>query len=527
MKQFILKRISILLCCLLVLPLIPPKAAASTVTAADITASTTIVSSGFNNSSFLTDGNTKTYYSSSGNASITLTNSAGIAGIYLLFDEIYGSYTIKDNGTGTTITAGEQNYLHEFVQLDAAFGTLPTSITIAFSNGSVRLSELYAFSQGQTPDFVQVWNKPLEGGADLVLFATHGDDDQLYFAGLLPYYAGELGYRVQVVYMTGHRSGAGNSKVRMHEMLNGLWAVGVTAYPVFGDFADFRIDSKQDTYNKYLNTYGVTQNDLQRFVVEQVRRFKPLVAVGHDPNGEYGHGMHQVYSELLRNAVTLTNDPEAFPESAAKYGLWEIPKVYLHLYDKNTITMDYDRPLEHFNGMTAFEATQKLGFAAHESQIKYFGDWLYGYNNEITKATQIKQYNPCKFGLYHSSVGEDVEKKDLFEHITTYAEQERLEQERLEQERLEQERLEQERLEQERLEQERLEQERLEKERLEQERLAKEAEQIRQQQAERQRQQNVALIVLIVLSVIGIILILVLIRLLTKNRHRRRVKNIS
>ena len=522
MKQFILKRISILLCCLLVLPLIPPKAAASTVTAADITASTTIVSSGFNNSSFLTDGNTKTYYSSSGNASITLTNSAGIAGIYLLFDEIYGSYTIKDNGTGTTITAGEQNYLHEFVQLDAAFGTLPTSITIAFSNGSVRLSELYAFSQGQTPDFVQVWNKPLEGGADLVLFATHGDDDQLYFAGLLPYYAGELGYRVQVVYMTGHRSGAGNSKVRMHEMLNGLWAVGVTAYPVFGDFADFRIDSKQDTYNKYLNTYGVTQNDLQRFVVEQVRRFKPLVAVGHDPNGEYGHGMHQVYSELLRNAVTLTNDPEAFPESAAKYGLWEIPKVYLHLYDKNTITMDYDRPLEHFNGMTAFEATQKLGFAAHESQIKYFGGWLYGYNNEITKATQIKQYNPCKFGLYHSSVGEDVEKKDLFEHITTYAEQERLEQERLEQERLEQERLEQERL-----EQERLEQERLEKERLEQERLAKEAEQIRQQQAERQRQQNVALIVLIVLSVIGIILILVLIRLLTKNRHRRRVKNIS
>ena len=67
----------------------------------------------------------------------------------------------------------------------------------------------------------------------------------------------------------------------------------------------------------------------------------------------------------------------------------------------------------------------------------------------ITKATQITTYSPCKFGLYRSLVGADVQKNDFLENITTYAQQEQQEQERLEQERLEQERLEQERLAQE------------------------------------------------------------------------------
>jgi LmbE family N-acetylglucosaminyl deacetylase len=46
----------------------------------------------------------------------------------------------------------------------------------------------------------------LEGGADLVLFSAHGDDEHLFFAGLLPTYAEERGYRVQVVYLTDHRN---------------------------------------------------------------------------------------------------------------------------------------------------------------------------------------------------------------------------------------------------------------------------------------------------------------------------------
>ena len=469
-----------LLCLSLLLCLVPVATAEGAV---DITAATTLSGTGYDSFAFLTDKNVDSYRTSGSSASITLKNSAGMAGLYLLFDLEYGQYTITDNDTGKAFTAGTHGMLHEYIDLSTAFGCQPKNVTVAFDNGKVRLSELYVFSEGRLPDFVQLWNAPLDGKADLVLFATHGDDDQLFFAGLLPYYAKEVGCAVQVVYLTDHRN---LTNARTHEMLNGLWAVGVTAYPVFGGFADFRIDDLQGTYDEYSYSYGTSKEDLQSFVVEQIRRFRPQVAVGHDINGEYNHGMHMVYADLLIKALDITNDAEQFPASAQKWGTWDLPKLYLHLYKENPIVMDWDTPLQSFDGLTAFQATQKFGYPCHKSQQwTWFTRWINGSSGEITKATQISTYSPCNYGLYRSLVGADVEKNDFLENIVTYAEQERLEQERLEQERLEQERLEQERLEQDRLEQERLEQERLEQERLEQERL--EQERLEQERLEQER----------------------------------------
>ena len=34
--------------------------------------------------------------------------------------------------------------------------------------------------------------------ADMLLLPTHADDEHLWFGGTMPYYAGELGYKVQV-----------------------------------------------------------------------------------------------------------------------------------------------------------------------------------------------------------------------------------------------------------------------------------------------------------------------------------------
>ena len=474
----------IFLCLVLLFSLcIPVFASEDTV---DTTSTTRITGSGYPSFDFLFDKDIDSYRTSTDNVSITLENALGIASLYLLFDLEYGSYIVTDTTTGKEITAGQQGILHEFLDLNAAFGYSPTAVTLDFSDGSVRLSEIFTFSGTDTPDFVQKWQPPLDGGADIVLFATHGDDDQLFFAGLLPLYAKAKGCRVQVVYMTDHRN---LTKVRTHEMINGLWNVGVTAYPVFGSFADFRIDDLDATYAKYEHDYGVSQEMLQEFVVHQLRRFRPLVAVGHDLKGEYGHGMHRVYADLLTKAVSLANDPNHFPESAEAYGLWQLPKLYLHLYEENPISINYDEPLAVFDGLSAFQVTQKYGFPCHKSQQNTaFVDWLYGYNGEITKASQIKNDNPSLFGLYYSTVGEDIQKDDFLENIIPYAEQERLEQERLEQERLEQERLEQERLEKERLEQERLEQERIEQERIEQERI--EQERIMQEQLRAQQKQK-------------------------------------
>lgn len=394
---------------------------------------------GYASFDFLSDGDIKTYQTSAGNVTVTLSGSQAFSRLYLLFDLEYGEYTVTDNVSGKSFTAGSSRFLHELVTLESP----TTSVTLSFHNGSVRLSELYVFTEGALPDHVQQWDPPLEGKADIVLFATHSDDDQLFFAGLLPYYAAAVKCGVQVVYLTDHRN---LTYVRTHEMLNGLWSVGVTAYPVFGGFADFRIDDLEKTYARY-ETLGTTKEDLQGFVVEQVRRFKPQVAVGHDLNGEYGHGMHMLYAELLVNALDITNDAALFPESAEKYGTWDIPKTYLHLYSQNPIEMDYDTPLEALNGMTAFAVSQKIGYPCHESQQPTrYTKWINWVDSvvdgtPITKATQITDYSPCKFGLYRSLVGKDIQKNDFLENIIPYAEQGRLAQEQLQ---LEQERREQE-----------------------------------------------------------------------------------
>lgn len=453
-----MKRLFASLACLCLLLCLCPTALATDATAEELTENVTFDGAGYSGFNFLHDGDIKTYKKSQGDVSIVLDSENAMGGIYVMFDLEYGSYTVTDNATGDQITAGSYGFLHEYIDL-SVFEAPVTSVTLDFENGSVSLSEIRIFAPGTPPADVQVWAPPLEGNTDLMLMASHGDDDQLFFAGLLPYYAAERGVRVQVVYMTDHRN---LTKERTHEMLNGLWTVGVTAYPVFGEFDDFLIESKEGTYNEFARL-GYSKDDLMEFVVEQLRRFRPQVVVGHDLNGEYGHGMHMVYADLLTQAADITNDPAQFPELAEKYGTWDVPKIYLHLYEENPIVMDWDTPMESFDGMTAFEVTQKLGYPCHESQqYTWFTRWINGKNAPITKASEIETYSPCNYGLFRSTVGEDVMKNDFLENIVTYEEQERLEAERLEQERLEQERLEAERLEQERLEQERLEAERKE-----------------------------------------------------------------
>jgi hypothetical protein len=263
------KIIILILCLLLTLSLALCVSANETEEATDITKATKFSGTGYNSFDFLKDK--KLSYSKSGKtADIVLTNEEGMASLYLMFNYEYGQYTIKDTNNGRFIIAGEYGFLHEFVDLEAGFGYLPTSVTLEFHNGAVRLGEIYVFSSGETPDFVQKWEAPLDGKTDILMMPTHGDDEQLYFAGLLPYYAGELDYAVQVVYLTNHRS---LTNTRVHEMLNGLWATGVENYPIFGYTLDFRIDDRDATYRVYAQN-NISKEDLVGFVVEQFRRFQ-------------------------------------------------------------------------------------------------------------------------------------------------------------------------------------------------------------------------------------------------------------
>lgn len=373
---------------------------------------TTVSTEGFGNDYLLNDGNERTF-SVADSGTIRLHNDAGIASLYVVFNRLPEPWTLVDGENAAQ--CGENRFLHEFVDVRELFGENPTDLTLSFDS-KTSIAEVYGFSEGELPDWVQVWEPPCEK-ADLILFSGHADDEQLFFAGILPYYAGELGLNVQVVYVTNHF----DTYDRPHEQLDGLWTVGVKNYPVISEFPDLY----SETYEQAVAAYeycGYSFEDVSGFMVDQIRRFKPLVAISHDINGEYGHGTHCLAARALMDASERCTDALFRPESAQEYGVWSPSKVYLHSYEENQIIMDWEVPLEKFGGKTAFEMSQQ-GYLCHQSQMVFPGlrDWLFGKNNQIKKASQINLYSPCKFGLYKTSVGVDEKGGDFFENVKTYA----------------------------------------------------------------------------------------------------------
>ncbi len=346
----------------------------------------------------------------------TITANESIKSLYIVF---------RKTPLGFTVSCGEESvyfegkFLQYYADLSDKFSEDTTEITIEMDDG-VSISEIYAFGEGELPEFVHKWDSPYEK-ADLLLMSSHADDEHLFFAGILPYYAGELGYRVQVAYFTDHK----NEPSRRHELLNGLWEVGIRNYPVISEYNDVHSTTKEDALAN-IEKEGYSEDDIIAYQTMLLRRFRPLVVVGHDIEGEYGHGQHMLNTATLIKAVEAAADETAYPDTAEGLGIWNTPKLYLHLYKENEITLNWDTPLEKFDGKTAFQVSQK-GFEWHKSQhYTWFNEWLNGKSGTNTAAANVTQHSPCKFGLYRSTVGEDVNKNDFFENVTIYAEQERI-----------------------------------------------------------------------------------------------------
>lgn len=474
---------------------------------------------GFPNYGYFFDG--KVLYggkSNGGEAYFTAEHEEGIGSIYIIFQHEFGAYTVTNNDTGDVATVGEGYFLHEFLDMQELFGTVPTSVTVTFTGQVAHINEIYLFTPGRVPDFVQQWQAPVDNETDLVLFSTHGDDEHLFFAGVLPYYGVERGYQVQVVYLTNHRN---NSSIRIHEMLNGLWAIGIDTYPVFGGYDDFRTGDMESAYRSF-EALGETREEMLGFVVEQMRRFKPKVVVAHDFNGEYRHGQHMVYADLVAKALEISNNPTQYKETADKYGLWDVPKAYYHLYEENEIVMDWDTPLDSFDGETAFEVSVYRGFQCHETQVRDFAWYYAGFPNALS----LTKYNPCYYGLYRTTVGLDVEKNDFFENVTTHAEDHALELERqaqLEQERLEAERKEQERIEREQQQQAQSQAEQEARKEAEKEAAAQKAREEAEQRA-REAQARKDRIMYTILLGCGVTLILILLFVLSRELKKGKKK---
>lgn len=354
------------------------------------TLSPSIAMYGGGDTSRITDGNLNSKIECLGSTSFTIKSDEPITQLYIQLDQP-AQWVLYSAGR-TPKTQGVNGFLHEYIALDAPANLL----VLTFPKGT-KICEIYAFGAGETPEWVQKWQPPCQK-ADLLVLPTHADDEHLWFGGTMPYYAAEKGMAVQVAYLTNHWG----EPYRPHELLNGLWTVGVKNYPVISDFPDLyasleSLESARSAYN---------EDAITAFQVELLRRFQPDVVVGHDIKGEYGHGAHILNATTLLQALEISADAETYPESADTYGTWQVKKCYLHLWPENQIEMQWsEMPLQAFGGKTALEMAEQ-GYACHQSQQ---GFWF--------AVKESGSYDCRKFGLAYTTVGLDEAKTDFFEHI--------------------------------------------------------------------------------------------------------------
>ncbi len=336
------------------------------------------------------DNNERTWIPMEKDVTIHVKGKKAFSGLYIKLEKpCQWSVTLPD---GTKLEGGKNGFIHEWMPLGQSVKTLE----LYLPKGAC-LCDVYGFTDGRLPDWVQVWEPPCET-ADLMVMPTHADDELLWFGGALPYYAGECGYKVQVVYLTNHF----NRTIRCHEQLNGLWAVGVRHYPIVTDlFTDKTVTRNYEGAESFFG-----YDNVLRFQVEMLRRFSPKVVIAQDIKGEYGHGAHILNVKTLMEALEMTDDPSAFPESAEKYGTCQVQKVYLHLWPEHKIVVDWGKmELSRFGGKTALEMARR-GFACHVTQQDHF------YVSDTGK------YDCRKFGLAYTNVGWDTpDQNDMFEHV--------------------------------------------------------------------------------------------------------------
>jgi LmbE family N-acetylglucosaminyl deacetylase len=343
----------------------------------------------------LTDDRYMTAWASKkGYAQFDLPQDLPCYGVYLCFSGNTVGYSVQvTDDLGNWIdyeTFLPGGYEHQYVKLPGV-----TSLRVHAGNtgGIMSIAEIHLIGEGRTPDWVQQWES-LEGKADMMLLSAHPDDEFIWFGGALPLYAGERGCKVQVVYMT---CGASN---RRNELLDGLWTAGVHYYPMIGSFQDKGTITREKTYH----AWGGTKR-IYPWLVDMLRRYQPDVLLTHDSSGEYGNSAHQIAAYASIHCAAKAAQEDFDPASFEKYGVWQVKKLYLHLYKENPIVMDWQVPLAAFGNRTAFSVAEEA-LLKHKSQ--------HPLNDDMAESGR---YDCRKFGLYMSTVGEDVRKNDFFENI--------------------------------------------------------------------------------------------------------------
>lgn len=345
----------------------------------------------------VTDSSDNTYWSS-GTMTITFPKNKTADGIFIKWHKAStNDYTIKTyDANGDILDEYDNNcfnMLHKYYEVDE--NAVKAVIKLKKVEGNNGICCLRVYEKDRVGVSVERWNAPVKDECDLMVVTAHRDDELLFFGGTIPYYNSVRDKNVYTVYMSGR------DRLRIREALAGQWSMGVESYPIFMDFSGGYHNGISGT----LNDWGGENYVLER-LVEKIRMYKPDVIVTHDTNGEYGHPTHKTTSYIVKRAIEASKDKNKFPDSYKKYGVWEVKKLYIHLYNKNKITMDWKQASSKLDGKTPYQ----LATIAYDKHISQHGAWS-------MSCDKVKKYPNTNFGLAYSTVGNDKNKNDFFENI--------------------------------------------------------------------------------------------------------------
>lgn len=315
-----------------------------------------------------------------------------IGGLYIKWESVPDNLVFRESSDGANWTnivpERTHKYLHEYISLPQA----ARYVQMKAADGALSINEVYALSPGTPPNWVQQWN-PTCTKADILFIPTHQDDEDLWFGGALALYSVQEKKNCQVAYLIQ------NGIRRNHEALDSEWHVGIKNYPVFSSFRDvfsLTIEQAERDYDS---------SKIIQYQVGLLRRFKPDVVVDQDENGEYGHGAHKLNVKCLKSALRLSPDANYDPDTVKQYGVWDVPKTYLHIYPQEPIVLNYSAKLPEMGNKTPFQLAVEA-FKLNVSQ-----------QNDKHAVLESGPFDCRKFGLFRTLVGFDQKKDDMFENI--------------------------------------------------------------------------------------------------------------
>lgn len=364
--------------------------------------------------STMTDGKYTSYWESRKmrNPWISIHSETPMYGLYLCFRQMPSAFEIQTltiQGEGEEAEAvweklmpGDTRFQHTCYELPGV--TDIRIMSLQESSHKMGFNEVFVFGEGTMPGWVQRWEET-EEKADILFFSAHPDDELIFFGGAIPTYAAEMKKRVVVAYLSW------SNTTRRSEALNGLWSMGVTHYPEFGGFSDSYSKTAKEAYKK------AGKDKVLAWVTEMYRKHQPEVVVTHDIDGEYGHGQHKMMADAAIQGYSLAAEADQYPDSAAEYGLWQVKKLYIHLYGDAELQtrFDWNVPLESLGGRTGLQAAADA-YALHKTQesasVKINKKW-----HRLSVEETGSVWPNTAFGLYATQVGPDESHTDFLEHI--------------------------------------------------------------------------------------------------------------